>query len=494
MTLGSDNSTRYPSTKKIVVVGDLILDSFVEGAVHRISPEAPVPVLLPKTELDLPGGAANVAANIEALGGHAILFGVTGEDAAGDRLLRCIAKLPWRDTPEILRSDRWQTPHKTRYCADGQHMLRVDREMWQGQQDDISTETRLRALYEAVAPIAGLAVISDYRKGTLSDAACRSVVDVFRARNVPVLVDSKAEDFGVFAGAALVTPNLAELALAARQPLATQVDAVRAARLLMSRYGIGAMVVTMAADGMLVVDEFRDLHVPSAGHQLSDVTGAGDTVMAGLAVALAEGSTLSEAAQFASAAAGVAVKQRGTTVVRRREVLDRDMEVGDAGLGSSGNILELQSLCQKVATWRSRGLRIGFTNGCFDIVHAGHLRLIADAAARCDKLIVAVNTDESVRRLKGPSRPVQPEEVRLKVISGLRGVAAIIAFAEETPIELIEALKPDVLVKGADYELGEIIGANETLARGGDVVRVPLLEGCSTTTSVELLRRGKATD
>lgn len=488
MAHSSENGTRSPSVKKTVVIGDLILDSFVEGAVRRISPEAPVPVLLPRTERDLPGGAANVAANINALGGHAILLGVAGEDAAGDRLLRCIGQLPWRHAPEILRSSRWQTPHKTRYCADGQHMLRVDREMEQGQ-GDLSTETRFRALFEAVAPGVGLAVISDYRKGTLSDATYRTVMDACRARNVPVLVDSKAADFSIFAGAALITPNLAELALAAQQPVVSEADAVRAARLLMKRQGITAAVVTMAADGMLVVEEDRFLHVPSAGRQLFDVTGAGDTVMAGFAVALGECATLHEAARFASAAAGVAVGRRATAIVSRHEVPEPKGWSGNAVLLPAGDAAGLKDLINRVAAWRSEGMRIGFTNGCFDIVHAGHLKLISEAAARCDKLVVAVNTDASVRMLKGPGRPVQPEAVRLEVISGLRGVAATVAFAEETPLFLIEAIKPDILVKGADYDLDAIVGARETLARGGEVVRVPLLEGCSTTASVERLRR-----
>lgn len=491
MTYSSDNGIPSSSVKKTLVIGDLILDSFVEGIVRRISPEAPVPVLLPQTDRDLPGGAANVAANIDALGGHAILLGVAGEDEAGDRLLSCIGKLRWREAPRILRSDRWQTPHKTRYCADGQHVLRVDREREQAQ-EDLYTETRLRALLDAVVPDVGLAVISDYRKGTLSEATCRSMMDIFRERDVPVLVDSKATDFGVFAGAALITPNLAELALAARQSVVTQADALKAARLVMRRHGIAAAIVTMAANGMLLVEEDRSLHVPSAGRQLFDVTGAGDTVMAGFAVALAEGAALPEAARFASAAAGVAVERRGTAIIRRRDVSNLGAEDSDAALPQFADGADLQDLCLKVEAWRTSGFRIGFTNGCFDIIHAGHLRLIAEAATCCDRLVVAVNTDESVRKLKGPGRPVQPEAVRLKVISGLRGVAAAVAFAEETPLALIEAIKPDVIVKGADYEIDEIVGARETLARGGEVVRVPLLNGCSTTACVERLRRGEA--
>lgn len=475
--------------QKILVVGDLILDSFVYGDARRISPEAPVPVLLPLRECDLPGGAANVAANVDALGGHSVLLGIAGEDAAGDRLLKCIGNLPWREPPEILRSDRWQTPHKTRYCAGGQHLLRVDREREQGN-EDCSAESRLRAACQAIELGVGQAVISNYGKGTLTELTCRSLMEMFRARNVPVLVDSKSADFGVFAGAALITPNLGELAVAAGRTVLTRADAVSAARHLMKRHRIAAAVVTMAADGMLVIQDDGHMYVPSSGRQIFDVTGAGDTVLAGLAVALCEGATLVEAARFASAAACVAVGRRGTTVVQRSDLSHSHEEKSAAVLLPAGNARDLKDLSDRVETWRSQGLRIGFTNGCFDILHDGHLRLIEEAAACCDRLIVAVNTDESVRILKGRGRPVQSESVRLRVISRLSGVAAAIAFGEETPRTLIEAIRPDVLVKGADYELDAIVGARETLARGGEVVRVPLLDGCSTTSTVELLRRG----
>lgn len=490
MKHGPDREARFPPVKRTAVFGDLILDSFVEGVVRRISPEAPVPVLLSQAERDLLGGAANVAANIDSLGGSSVLLGVAGEDVAGDRLLTCIGRFPWAEPPTIIRSGLWHTPHKTRYCVDGHHLLRVDREMEQ-EISDLSLEAQFRVALEAAASAVGLAVISDYRKGTFSEATCRWVMDTFKARNVPVMVDSKATDFGTFAGAALITPNLAELARAVQQPVASKDDAVRAVRSLMERHGIAAAIVTMAADGMLVVEDERSQHIPAVDLQFFDVTGAGDTVMAGLAVALGEGATLPEAAKFASAAAGVAVGRRGTTIVQRDEIDIPTGEIDSPASLSAGDVAGLRDLCERVDAWRCKGLRIGFTNGCFDIVHAGHLKLISEAAACCDKLIVAVNTDASVRRLKGPGRPVQPEVVRLKVISGLRGVAAAVAFAEDTPLTLIEAIKPDVLVKGADYNLDSIVGASETLARGGNVVRVPLFEGFSTTAIVEQLRRGE---
>ena len=258
----------------------------------------------------------------------------------------------------------------------------------------------------------------------------------------------------------------------------------------MSRHVIAAVVVTMAADGLLVVDEQRSLHVPSSDADLLDVTGAGDTVVAGLAVALGEGATLVEAARFANAAAGLAVARRGTSVIPRDDVSQPPQAAPARRTVFSGDAADLRELCGLVEFWRASDLRIGFTNGCFDVLHAGHLRLVAEAAARCDRLIVAVNRDSSVRKLKGPGRPVQSEEVRLQVMSGLPGVSAVVGFAEDTPLSLLETLKPDVLVKGADYELEAIVGAQETLARGGEVIRVPLLQGQSTSAIVKRLREG----
>ena len=483
------NHVSSRSRGKTAVIGDLILDSFVDGVVRRMSPEAPVPVLVPRRERDMPGGAANVAANVEALGGCAMLLGVIGQDPAGDRLVSCLERSPWVHAPKIIRTGRWRTPHKTRYCADRRHLLRVDCELDE-ENSDLAVEGMFSTELKALMTDAGMALLSDYRKGTLSVARCAEVMGLCRARGIPVLVDSKASDWSVFSGAALLAPNLAELTRAAGEPIGSHDDAIAAARRLMSRHVIAAVVVTMAADGLLVVDEQRSLHVPSSDADLLDVTGAGDTVVAGLAVALGEGATLVEAARFANAAAGLAVARRGTSVIPRDDVSQPPQAAPARRTVFSGDAADLRELCGLVEFWRASDLRIGFTNGCFDVLHAGHLRLVAEAAARCDRLIVAVNRDSSVRKLKGPGRPVQSEEVRLQVMSGLPGVSAVVGFAEDTPLSLLETLKPDVLVKGADYELEAIVGAQETLARGGEVIRVPLLQGQSTSAIVKRLREG----
>ncbi|MBB5751595.1 PfkB family carbohydrate kinase [Prosthecomicrobium pneumaticum] len=459
-------------------MGDLILDTFTQGEVRRISPEAPVPVLVCSEDTDIAGGAANVAANVEALGGHALLFGVAGDDAPGSRLIACLDRLPWATPPVIPRRAGWQTPHKIRYRAGAQHLLRVDYEA-EGDQPEAFESAGLLAAVEAAAGAVRMAVISDYRKGTLAPAVCRGIMARLRQHGVPVLVDTKSTDLGPFAGATLITPNLGELAKSAGRPVGSLDEAADAARGLLVAHDIGAAVVTMGARGMLIVERDRHRHLPALARQLYDVSGAGDTVVAALAVALAEDMALDEATRFANTAAALAVEKPGTGVVTRGEVVARTAPPHAVPvLDASRDGAALRAL---VATWRASGLRVGFTNGCFDILHPGHLKIITEAAAHCDRLVVGVNTDHSVKRLKGPSRPVQPEDIRAMAVRGVPGVAAVVTFADDTPAALIAAIEPDLLAKGSDYTLDRIVGAVETIARGGTVLRVPLLDGHSTS-------------
>lgn len=461
----------FPS---IAVIGDIILDEFIEGDVSRISPEAPVPVFCARAGHDIAGGAANVAMNIASLGGQAVLAGRVGTDDAGARVLACLAREPMVDCSFVQLDRETVTPHKKRYRAGGQHLLRVDREAETVASQAV--EDALCTFLARVGPSLRHAVISDYAKGTCSPTLIGRILPILLGQGVRLIVDTKSTDLAAFAGAAVMTPNISELMRLAQQPLRGIDDVADCARGLLRRHGIGAAVVTMAEKGMLVVTPDQEHLLPAQARRLFDVSGAGDTVVGALVVALNEGATLREAAHFANRAAGLAVEKPGTSAVRRAE-----MDKATSLQGAGQKVLGSAELAARVAQWRATGLRVGFTNGCFDILHEGHMALISEAAQNCDRLIVAVNADASVRRLKGPSRPVQSDRVRAIVLAGLPDVTAVTVFSEDTPAGLIAALQPDVLVKGADYAQADIIGAAETIARGGKVIRVALREGFGTS-------------
>ena len=366
---------------------------------------------------------------------------------------------------------------KTRLIAQRQQVLRLDAESLGPLAADLAE--RLEAAFARALQGAHAAVLSDYGKGVLEGGVAERLIARARAAGVPVLVDPKGRDFGRYAGADHVTPNRRELAEAARLPADTDAEVEAAARALIARHGFGAVVATRSERGLSVVRADRALHVATQAREVFDVSGAGDTVVAALALALAGGATLEEAADLANAAAGVAVARLGTAQVTAGELAEalraRAADAGDGERGGEGSAELL------LADWRRRGLSIGFTNGCFDLLHAGHVGYLAWARARCDRLVVGLNDDASVRRLKGGSRPINDLDSRRRVLEALRSVDLVIPFAEDTPEALIRRTAPDVLVKGADYREDEVVGAAFVRARGGRVELAPLTPGQSTT-------------
>jgi D-beta-D-heptose 7-phosphate kinase / D-beta-D-heptose 1-phosphate adenosyltransferase len=474
------------SKAKILCLGDLMLDRFAYCDTERISPEAPVPVLLLQRTQNMLGGAGNVARNVAALGGTAILMGLLGSDAAGTEICRLIA-----DTPGLLdghvTSARRPTTCKTRYLAGHQQIVRVDEESVHPL--DEAEMRGLLAAAERAIPGVDAVILSDYGKAALAPQIIEAVIQQARGLGIPVYVDPKSDDFGSYRGATCITPNQRELAQAARMPVAGDTEIIAAAQKVMQDAASDAILVTRSEKGMALVEKSGAVHFEAArAREVYDVSGAGDTVIAMLAVAAASGYALPQAMRLANSAAGIVVSKLGTATVELDELMleiSRDVRDKEWHHAKYFSAAEAETLVRR---WKSRGLKVGFTNGCFDIVHAGHVALLAAARTECDRLVVALNTDPGVQRLKGPERPVNSLADRSAVIAAVESVDAVISFDDETPIELIRRLQPDVLVKGGDYTIEGVVGADLVQAAGGRVVLVDLVEGRSTTRLIEAIR------
>jgi D-beta-D-heptose 7-phosphate kinase / D-beta-D-heptose 1-phosphate adenosyltransferase len=474
---------RYPGMQ-VWVVGDLMLDEYVMGAVERISPEAPVPVVRVRETEHRLGGAANVARQVAALGASVSLAGVVGDDATADDFLRLCAASNI-DTRAVIKLPERRTTRKLRVLGHSQQLLRLD---WEDVRPCAAQATVRMVSKLADGPRPHAIILSDYAKGVLTQETIAGVTAL--RGEAPVVVDPKHRDFSRYRGATTITPNLRELEAAAGQTLdVDDTNAIAAAaRPLAAAAGLDAMVVTLGDRGMLVVPlQGEDVAVPAIQRAVYDVTGAGDTAISVLALSLAARSSLLEAAQLANAAAGVSVGQIGAVAVDAASIRDALAARPD------GKILTREDLLARAATWRMAGKRIVFTNGCFDLLHAGHLSLLSQAAKLGDILVLAINSDASVRRLKGPERPLVPQEDRAAVLAALGFVDAVTIFDEDTPLEVLQSVRPHVLVKGGDYRLDQVVGRELLEATGGRVVLVPLTPEKSTSALVERIRSGNKT-
>ncbi len=465
----------------ILCIGDLMLDSFVYGDVTRISPEAPTPILAAKRSTTEIGGAGNVARNIAALGARCIFVAVIGNDEAGLALTNALAKLDGLVTPDLVIDTARQTTRKVRFVSEhhSTHLLRAD---WETTEPaSAQSEAAVISYAEAALPQVGAVVLSDYAKGTLTPRIIRAVIDAARRLGKPVIVDPKGHDYSVYRGATLITPNRKELAAAVHRPVTTEAEIVAAAAELARIVESEAVLVTRSEEGMTLHEQGRTpVQVPAYPVKVRDVSGAGDTVAAVLAVLLAMKTPYELAVRAANAAAAVVVGKRGTATVSLAELRGRILPA--ASLAPEEKIVfDWAMLDERLAQWRRHGLRIGFTNGCFDLLHRGHIRLLAEARAACDRLVVGLNSDASTRRLKGKGRPINPAEGRAEVLAALEAVDVVVLFEEDTPLELIKRVRPAVLVKGADYRREEVVGREVVEAAGGDIILVDLVPGHSTT-------------
>lgn len=473
---------------RVLVVGDVMLDRYFKGDSQRISPEAPVPVVKITSIIDKAGGAANVARNIAHLDGRIGLLGLIGNDTEGDVLSNILIKDGVRI--KLVKQHELPTITKMRVISRQQQVVRLDIE----QNFTMQHSETLANHFKALLADYNFIVFSDYNKGSLSTVG--HMIKMAKAAGKQVLVDPKQADLAVYSGADLITPNLAEFCLAGGDP--STADSMRnSARAILKRTGIGAMLLTRSEQGMSLITANDYYHFPAQVLEVSDVTGAGDTVIATLATMLSAGMELPQAVELANLAAGIVVGKRGTGTVSLTELMEktnqhlfRQLSANQANYKVPHELAEIETVLRHIQLAQKNGERIVFTNGCFDILHAGHVRYLAQAKALGHRLVVGLNSDASVTRLKGPNRPINNEQDRAAVLASLASVDWVIPFGDkasenDTPLELILAITPDVLVKGGDYSIDTIVGAKEVLAAGGEVKTLAFVPGRSTSAIIE---------
>ena len=471
---------------KVLVVGDVMLDRYIHGDVERISPEAPVPVLRHARRYERAGGAANVAMNLAGLGCQTFLAGFWGSDAEQAELA-AILERAGIDTVGIVSSSL-PTISKTRIVGRMQQLLRLDIES-----RDAPSAAEVQRLQERATKLVAkvhAVVLSDYAKGALSAALCEAVIRAARSAAIPILADPKTPDFSKYTGATTVCPNLGELSAATGIPVHHTEDLLAAGQALVAEHDFKFLTVTMSEKG---IDVLRPAsagntgiyHSPARAREVFDVSGAGDTVIATLAACLASGLQIETSVELANLAAGIVVSKVGTVPISAHELVAA--LTPSSGLTAGEKILDLERVKLRVADWRASGETIVFTNGCFDLLHVGHITLLEDCRRFGSKLVLGLNADASVCRLKGPTRPIVSERERARVMAALAAVDAVVLFEEDTPLELIRALKPDVLVKGGDYTIETVVGHEDVIASGGRIEIVPTVEGFSTTNIVKKL-------
>lgn len=466
---------RFPAAR-VLCVGDVMLDRYVYGRADRVSAEAPVPVLRVERQAEMAGGAGNVARNLAALGVRTGLVAVVGGDPAGRALAGMLGEDGIR--ADLVVDESRPTTVKSRFVAAGQQLLRADDETSAPLRGAVAD--KLVTAAQAAMGEADVLVLSDYAKGVLTTDVLRRLIGVAAERGLPVLIDPKRQDVEAYAGAAVVKPNLQELSAVVGRAVASDSEVEEAGAELSGRLGGAAILVSRSAAGMsLIRPDAPALHLRTRAPEVFDVSGAGDTVVAVAAAAMAAGGGLAEAARLANLAGGLVVAKVGTAVVSTNELLlallDRELS------GAEAKVLSGEAALEAVKRWRLSDLKIGFTNGCFDLLHPGHVSLLAEARGHCDRLIVGLNSDASVKRLKGPDRPVQTEAARALVLASLGMVDRVVIFDDDTPIPLLHLLQPDVLIKGGDYTLAEVVGADIVQAYGGEVRLAQVVPGHSST-------------
>jgi D-beta-D-heptose 7-phosphate kinase / D-beta-D-heptose 1-phosphate adenosyltransferase len=471
----------------VLCVGDLMLDEFVYGEVSRISPEAATPVIAATRQESMVGGAGNVARNLASLGVTCLFVGIVGEDEAGAKLMSALGTEPHIEPYLVVHPSR-PTTRKVRFVSEqhSTHLLRAD---WENVAP-IEPESENRLINHALAalPRAKAVVLSDYAKGALTPRVIRAVIDAANAQGTPVVVDPKRHDVTVYRGATLIKPNRKELAEATRRAVGGDAEIADAAADLRKLVECEAVLVSRSEDGVtLVTAKAAPVHVRAYPVKVRDASGAGDTVVATLAALLAMGADFESAMRAANAAAAVVVGKRGIATVSAAELRSRILPASTLA-PEEKIVFDWSVLDDRLADWRRQRLRIGFTNGCFDLIHPGHVKVLTEARACCDRLVVGLNSDASARRLKGDDRPIQNEQARAEVLAALEAVDLVVVFGQDTPLELIGHVRPTVLVKGGDYKREEVVGYEVVEAAGGEVVLVDLVPGHSTSRLVDRSR------
>ena len=473
------NSALVHTHGHALVIGDVMLDRYLIGSVGRISPEAPVPIVLLNSQNERAGGAANVAANLALLGIKTHLIGCVGDDSEAKSLSKLIADAGIENS--LVVSKTRPTIAKTRVVSGHQQMMRLDQES-----SSVFTKEEIDALqaniHAALEACPKIVILSDYAKGLLSETVCQAIIKICNAQKIPVLVDPKGHDYTKYVGATALTPNKKETAEACSTTI-SDADLITKASALKSCIKLQFLAVTRGDEGITLIDDGiinnGVHHIAASAKQVFDVSGAGDTVIATLAAGLMHGLNPLEALTVANLAAGVVVGKVGTVPITKTDLIEALQ--AEQGSEQAHKICDLTQLLAKVASWKSQNQKIVFTNGCFDLLHAGHVTYLEAAKKRGDKLILGLNTDRSVSAIKGPTRPVVHENDRARVLAALESVDAVILFDEDTPLNLINAIKPNVIAKGSDYSASEVVGGREVESWGGQIALIDLVAGRSTT-------------
>jgi D-beta-D-heptose 7-phosphate kinase/D-beta-D-heptose 1-phosphate adenosyltransferase len=473
---------QFTQTKKsILVIGDVMLDRYLMGSVSRISPEAPVPIVLLKQLEDRAGGAANVAANLSGLGLNAEIIGCIGDDASGIILKQVIAD-SGVNTANIMIAKHRPTISKTRVMSGNQQIVRIDDESTVAFSNEESQQL-LNHVSKALKAKPSMVILSDYAKGVLSDNTCKAIIKQCKQLSIPVIADPKGRDYSKYHGAHALTPNKKETAEACGIDIQETEALLNAAKQLKDQLGLDFIAVTRGEEGISLIEDQQIHHIPTAAKKVFDVSGAGDTVIATLAAGLVHGLSHNNALQLANIAAGIVVGKVGTVPVTQPELLK--VLASEDSQSQADKICDQSQLLALVSRWKNSHQKIVFTNGCFDLLHAGHVTYLEGAKKTGDKLILGLNTDRSVSALKGPSRPVIHEQDRARVLAALAAVDAVILFDEDTPLKLINAIKPDIIAKGSDYTEDQVVGAAEVKSWGGKVALIDLVVGRSTSSILE---------
>jgi len=475
-----DTAKRFGNLEQhILVIGDVMLDRYLIGDVSRISPEAPVPVVLLKTQHDRAGGAANVAANLALLGIRTHIVGCVGNDGEATILIDLIAKTGI-DHQGMMHSNQRPTIAKTRILSGHQQMMRLDQES--NTAFTVAENAQLLAvIQQQLALEPAIVILSDYAKGLLGNDICQQVISQCNTLKIPVLVDPKGHDYSKYSHATALTPNKKEAAEACATTTHDP-DLIDKAAALKDKLDLQFLVVTRGDEGISLIDQHAHL-LPATAKQVFDVSGAGDTVIATLAAGLMHGLNPLESLQLANTAAGIVVGKVGTVPITRDDLIEA--LTSEQSSEQAHKVCDLAQLQQKLAIWRKNKQKIVFTNGCFDLLHAGHVTYLEAAKKRGDKLILGLNTDRSVSALKGPTRPVVNENDRARVLAALESVDAVILFDEDTPLNLINALKPEVIAKGSDYTADQVVGGREAKSWGGEIALIDLVAGRSTSNIIK---------
>ncbi len=474
---------------RVRTVGDLMLDRFIYGSVDRISPEGPIPVLKINRQVSMLGGSGNVLRNLAAIGASTNFVAVIGDDAVGQEVSGLVQKEIGTEPLNLVVEPKRQTTIKERFVASNQQLLRADREM----DRPLAHETCAQIIDRVQENLSSVPVLilSDYDKGVLNQKTLSTIISSALKAGCQIIADPKGRDYSIYKGVSIVTPNRRELHEATGMSVDGDAAVVAACRHLIETCGIKGVLATRSEEGMtLVTSDGVVEHLGAEAREVFDVSGAGDTVVAVLGAALASGLNILEASCLANVAAGIVVGKTGTAVAYGSEI--RQALLARNGHSSQEKVSELDAVLHRVDQWRKAGYKIGFTNGSFDLLHPGHIASLQQSRSACDRLIVGLNTDASVKRYKGESRPIQDQSARATVLAALEIVDQVVLFDDDTPLKLIEAIVPDVLVKGADYTLDQVVGGDIVIQNGGQVILADLKDGFSTTSTIAKIDKSKS--